>query len=152
MQKPDVNIEYSENFDIPKNIEDLVFSILSSLGRDINVIVNITFIDDIEMSELNNNYRGIKIPTDVLSFEAGVIDPENGKTILGDIVICYPFVSRQAKTLQNDIEDEIKLMVIHGLLHLLGYDHHDEKSKQIMWEKQDQILKAERIFLNKIPE
>lgn len=152
MQKPDVSIENPENFNIPKNIEDLVISIFSILNENMNVVVGITFIDDIEMTELNNNYRGIQNPTDVLSFEAGVIDPENGKTILGDIVICYPFVSRQAKILRNDIEDEIKLMVIHGLLHLLGFDHDDEKSKQIMWEKQDQILKAEKIFLNKIPE
>lgn len=152
MQKPEVSIENPENFNIPKNIEDLVFSILSILCENIYVIVNITFINDIKMIELNNNYRGIQNPTDVLSFEARVIDPENGKTILGDIVICYPFVSRQAKTLQNDIYDEIKLMVIHGLLHLLGYDHDDEESKQIMWDKQDQILKAEKILLNKIPE
>ena len=152
MQKPDISIQNPEKFNIPKNIEALVFSIFSILEENMNVVVNITLVNDIEMTELNNNYRGVQNPTDVLSFEAGIIDPENGKTILGDIIICYPFVSRQAKTLKNDIEDEIRLMVIHGLLHLLGYDHHDEKSKQIMWEKQDQILKAEKIFLNKIPE
>ena len=152
MQKPDVSVQNPEKFTIPKNIEELVFSIFSILDKNMNVVVNITFVDDIEMTKLNINYRGVQSPTDVLSFEAGVIDPENGKTILGDIVICYPFVSRQAKTLQNDIDDEIKLMVIHGLLHLLGYDHDDEESKQIMWDKQDQILKAEKILLNKIPE
>ncbi|HSM23822.1 MAG TPA: rRNA maturation RNase YbeY [Anaerolineaceae bacterium] len=149
---PEVNIQNFQKFNIPKNIEQTVNSSLSILNKNLDITVNISFVDEVEMSTLNNNFRNIQSPTDVLSFEAGIIDPENGKTILGDIVICYPFVTQQAKESENDIHDELRLMVIHGLLHLLGYDHEDEESKQIMWEKQNKILMAEKIFLNRIPE
>ena len=149
---PEVNIQNFQKFNIPNNIEQTVYSSLSVLNENMNTTVNISFVDEVEMTTLNNNFRNIQSSTDVLSFEAGIIDPENGKTILGDIVICYPYVTQQANDSKNDINDELRLMVIHGLLHLLGYDHDDLESKQIMWEKQNQILLAENIFLNRIPE
>ncbi len=74
-----------------------------------------------KLRELNKQFRGIDAPTDVLSFPSGEIDPETGETYLGDIIISWEKVQSQA--LQQTIECEMRLMVVHGILHLLGYDH-----------------------------
>ena len=72
--------------------------------------------------------------------------------ILGEILICFPFVENQAKNLNNSIDSEISLLIIHGLLHLLGYDHVENSPKNEMWALQAKILKRLNISINSIPE
>lgn len=149
---PEVIIINEDKFNIPVDIGDIISSILIIENQVPDKVVTISFINENEMKELYSKYFGYAQSTDVLSFEAGEIDPESGKEILGDIVICYPFVTQQSLTLGNELFDEIKLMVIHGMLHLLGYDHNSEDQKSEMWQSQNEILMANRIKLNQLPE
>lgn len=96
--------------------------------------------DDLEIQGLNKVYRGIDSPTDVLSFNNEYIDLENGKIYKGDVIISYQTAERQARETGHDLSDEIELLVVHGCLHLFGYDHIVPTDKQVMWEKQRLIL------------
>jgi probable rRNA maturation factor len=95
---------------------------------------------DAEMLALNRDYRGIDQTTDVLSFNENYIDPESGLEYLGDIIISVPRAKKQAREGGHTIGQEIQVLVIHGILHLSGYDH-DTKSKQKkMWHMQAGLL------------
>jgi len=103
--------------------------------------LTIVFTDDAQMHELNSEYLKIKAPTDVLSFPANEIDPETGSTYLGDILISLPRAIDQSSAAGHPLEAEIQLLVVHGVLHLLGYDHVNPKEKRRMWDKLVTILK-----------
>lgn len=96
--------------------------------------------DDAQVHELNLQYRQVDAATDVLSFPAGETDPDTGNLYLGDIVISVPRAQLQAETEGHPIEAELRLLVVHGVLHLLGYDHADEEEKAAMWTAQAEIL------------
>ena len=91
-----------------------------------------------ELQKLNQQFRGIDTPTDVLSFPAGDVDPDTGSQYLGDIVISWEKVQTQA--IHQSVKCEMRLMVVHGVLHLLGYDHHTDSEQAEMWAIQDAIL------------
>jgi probable rRNA maturation factor len=101
--------------------------------------------DDEGIQGLNRNFRGIDAPTDVLAFgaweEAGgfVSAPEAGG-YLGDVIVSFPRAEVQAAEQGHSVENELHLLVVHGLLHLLGYDHVEEEEKSVMWGRQDEIL------------
>ena len=98
-------------------------------------------VDDAEkLSELNRQFLGIDSATDVLSFTANEIDPETGRSYLGDIIISFSHAEKQAHDAGHSTSSEIQLLVVHGILHLLGYDHADNKGKQKMWTIQEEIL------------
>ena len=78
---------------------------------------------------------------DVLSFSSGEINPETGNIYLGDIVISLEKANYQAHVNNHSIELEILTLVVHGLLHLLNYDHSIESDAKTMFDKQDRILK-----------
>jgi probable rRNA maturation factor len=94
------------------------------------------------LQELNRRYLEIDAPTDVLSFPAGELNPESGAIYLGDIAISYQRAQAQAALAGHPIEAELQLLVVHGVLHLLGYDHIESSEKAAMWEIQDQVLAA----------
>ncbi|MCJ7696282.1 MAG: rRNA maturation RNase YbeY [Anaerolineaceae bacterium] len=96
--------------------------------------------DDLEIQELNKVYRGIDSPTDVLSFNNDHLDLDNGNYYLGDVIISYPTAEEQAREAGCDISDEIELLVVHGCLHLFGYDHLVLTEKHVMWQIQRSIL------------
>lgn len=152
LMKPEIHLLNENKYDYPDDIDDVIETTLTVLNQEKKISVNINLVDEQEISELNKQFRDYSEPTDVLSFEAGVIDPETGNKILGDIVICIPFVEKQSTLLQNNLNNEIRLMIIHGMLHLLGYNHDDEHSKSIMWGDQNKILEKLQIELNNIPE
>lgn len=101
---------------------------------------------------LNAQYRGFDEPTDVLSFAAqeelpdapSLALPEEAlaevQHYLGDLVIAYPYSARQAERYGNSMIAELQLLVVHGVLHLLGYDHDDEDSARAMEALQEEIL------------
>ncbi len=95
-----------------------------------------------EIAELNRAYRGVAGPTDVLSFGAGpnAFTPPGEPTYLGDIIISYPRCVEQAQQIGHPTSREICLLTIHGVLHLLGYDHATEEEQREMWALQDQAL------------
>jgi probable rRNA maturation factor len=76
----------------------------------------------------------------VLSFPAGEYDPETGSRYLGDILISTAYAARQAAQYGHSPEAETQLLVIHGVLHLLGYDHAEPEEKERMWAEQTAIL------------
>lgn len=111
--------------------------------------VDITIVDDEEIHVLNREYRNVDRPTDVLSFaldegsedEPAIIDgPE--EHLLGDIVISAETARRQGEEFGHGLEREIVYLAVHGLLHLLGYDHMKEEDKVIMRAKEEEALRA----------
>ena len=102
--------------------------------------LTIKITDDQEIQDLNATYRSMDKVTDVLSFEADYMDPDLGSRYLGDVVISYPQAADQAEKQGHAIESELQLLAIHGVLHLMGYDHGSMEEKELMWSKQKQIL------------
>lgn len=111
-----------------------------------NVEVSITFVGSSEIHDLNRSYRGIDRPTDVLSFECdGEIAEVGGNiAILGDIVICPEVLAKQAPEYGNSEREELELLLCHGCLHLLGYDHIEDDEAEIMQAREHEILSAWR--------
>lgn len=145
------NIELNE-YQIDLNFEQIIQTALNHLKIKPKSELSIVFIDNDYMQELNSQYRGYAKPTDVLSFESGEEDIESGNVYLGDILISYPFVKQQANKLNNLLESELTLMIVHGILHLCGFDHDTPENKKIMWNHQTAILDTLKIKLNKLPE
>ena len=113
-----------------------------------NADMTIVLTDDRQLHELNLDHLGVDAPTDVLSFPAFESDPETGSTYLGDVVISIPRAAEQAQAVGHSLEAEVQLLVVHGTLHLLGYDHATAEEKAQMWEEQAKVL--ERIGLSRI--
>lgn len=114
--------------------------------------VGLTFTDDETIQQLNKEYRGIDAPTDVLSFaleegEEGPLEYGEGEdsppVLLGDIVISLPRAKEQAREYGHSLEREVLYLAVHGLLHLLGYDHQHAKDKQVMRAEEERFLQAE---------
>jgi len=119
------------------------------LGRDFDdPDITIVLTDDRQLHELNRDYLGVDAPTDVLSFPAVESDPETGSTYLGDILISIPRATQQAQAAGHPVEAEVQLLVVHGVLHLLGYDHADDIEKVQMWDEQAKVL--EKLGLGRI--
>jgi len=106
--------------------------------------LSILFVGDKRMSDMNARYRGIPKSTDVLSFEAGI--PVKGidyDPVIGDIVICVPKAESQAEASGTDFYNEIERLMVHGILHLTGYDHEKSAYKaRIMRKREKEILDA----------
>ena len=104
--------------------------------------LTIVLTDDARLKKLNRNYLGVDAATDVLSFPASEADPETGTRYLGDILISIPRADQQARSAGHSLESEVQLLVIHGVLHLLGYDHADAEEKANMWKVQAEVLES----------
>ena len=103
--------------------------------------LTVVLTDDAQLQALNYEYLGIDAPTDVLSFPADFIDPDNNRRYFGDILISIERAQAQAEVASHAVQDEILLLTVHGVLHLLGHDHAEEDEKQRMWAAQDEILR-----------
>ena len=103
--------------------------------------LTVVLTDDAQLQALNYEYLGIDAPTDVLSFPADFIDPDNNRRYFGDILISIARAQAQAEVASHAVQDEILLLTVHGVLHLLGHDHAEEDEKQRMWAAQDEILR-----------
>jgi probable rRNA maturation factor len=97
---------------------------------------------DDEVRRLNKQHRRIDGTTDVLSFPLGELDPESGSTYLGDVVISMDRAANQAKGEGHSLGAELALLTVHGVLHLLGHDHHDQDSRSAMWTVQRSVLQG----------
>ena len=125
-----------------RRIKTKIAKILGDLNEQDSEF-SILFVNDQEIERLNKIYRGVERPTDVLSFSQREGDfSEINPQILGDIVISIDTASRQAKDKGHSLEEEIYILIVHGFLHLIGYDH--ERSPEYakkMKEKEEEILK-----------
>ncbi|MEN8241208.1 MAG: rRNA maturation RNase YbeY [Chloroflexota bacterium] len=129
----------------PEVLSDLVKAVFAHLQLPDSPGLSIKISDDTAIQELNRSYLGIDAPTDVLSFPLPFEDPESGSQYYGDMIVSYPTAAAQAQSGGHPIEDEIKLLVVHGLLHLLGYNHASEADKKEMWARQSELLIALKI-------
>jgi len=117
-----------------KQIKNQVRSILSYLKLPPSTEVSLTFIDDGYMRELNLKYRDNNRTTDVLSF------PQEGE-LLGDILISVDKATAQSVEFGNTFGEEVRRLVVHGIIHLLGYNHKKPQEARLMEEKEKEILK-----------
>lgn len=104
---------------LEQEIQDDAMTLVRVARRDAPTELSVVLCDDFEISKLNSSWRGIDKSTDVLSFPQD--DPD--KVVLGDIVISVETAKGQAAERDYDVKDEIRVLLIHGLLHLMGYDH-----------------------------
>ena len=110
--------------------------------------VTLVVANDELLHQLNLDYRGIDAPTDVLSFAAKeeaegqdvFVSAPEALNYLGDVIIAFPTAERQAAAAGHSIAAELSLLAVHGVLHLLGYDHASEEEEADMWARQSQIL------------
>ena len=108
-----------------------------------NVIFNIIIVDEEKIHSINKEYRGIDRATDVISFaleDDKVVTSPDDIRILGDIYICIEKVYSQAKEYGHSIRRELDFLAVHGLLHLLGYDHMNKDDEEKMFKKQEEVL------------
>jgi probable rRNA maturation factor len=134
-----LNIEIKEIDEVRKFID---FA-LEKLKLE-NVVFNVIIIDNEEIHKINKEYRGIDRPTDVISFALEDDDTfiKTEKRILGDIYISYDKVNEQALEYGHSVLREFCFLTIHGILHLLGYDHMEKEDEKVMFELQERILSA----------
>jgi probable rRNA maturation factor len=102
--------------------------------------VNLTICDNNYIQELNKEHRGIDAPTDVLSFPFYDFDTPEVTTLLGDIVISIDKAKEQAVSYGHSLKRELCFLAAHSSLHLLGYDHEDEKEREDMENRQRELL------------
>ena len=136
----------SELIDIERIVQTASFA-MRKMELPEDTEVSISFVSDEEIAELNEAYRGKEGPTDVLSFECDNLDdgfPSNEDAgepySLGDVIIALDVASRQAEEYGSSLAGEVDLLLVHGILHLCGYDHIEDADAEVMEPLQDSIL------------
>ena len=135
----------------PDHLRRLAEAVLAAEGFPPDAEVAITLVADSEMATWNSRALGRQGPTDVLSFpveslrpgDVPTVVPDGPPLLIGDVVIAPDYVRRQAGELGNGVDDEIALMVAHGILHLLGYDHQGESDAELMENRERDILASQ---------
>ena len=138
-----INIELAHAFMDEVDVAQLERAALATLnhqGTSPEASLTIVITDNTRLHELNLQYLKVDAPTDVLSFPAGYTDPDTNAVYLGDILISYPQAQIQAAAAGHPVKAELQLLVVHAVLHLLGYDHLEAADKTAMWAAQGQIL------------
>ncbi len=109
---------------------------------DAPLVLGVILTDDAEQRRLNRSYRGIDAPTNVLSFALGdsAPAPSGAPVLLGDVVLAFETVAREAAEQRKQLADHLRHLVVHGVLHLLGYDHENDTEAAIMEAREVEIL------------
>ncbi|MEW6502766.1 MAG: rRNA maturation RNase YbeY [Chloroflexota bacterium] len=150
-----INIQFESPYEneVPEELVAKVSrAVLDHTRVKKEVETTIVLAGDETLRELNSLHLGIDAPTDVLSFPADEFDPDEQMTYIGDVIISIPRAKEQARVAGHPLENEISLLIVHGILHLLGYDHDNEERKAVMWKKQAEILTNLGIHINQLPE
>jgi len=136
---------------IPQELQNLVKAAMEIVAKQEKLSpqteVDITLVTNEEIHALNRDYRKVDRPTDVLSFaldegeeEPEVLDTE-AEHLLGDIIISAERAQEQADEYGHGLKREITYLAVHGILHLLGYDHMEEKDKKVMRQREEEVLR-----------
>lgn len=140
----------------------LALDVLASEGVDGDCELSVMFVDESTIAELNGRFMDVDGPTDVLSFpidgepdppgrwpDSGgpgpdriEDDPEDLPLLLGDVVVCPLVAERNAPEHAGSTDDELALLVVHGILHLLGMDHATDEERSEMWARERELLTA----------
>lgn len=144
---------YGDTNQLPIKLRSTIRKVLSIVAKEEDIksthIVSFIIVSNDEIHFVNKKYRNIDRPTDVISF--ATIDGNQDRTLsyqLGDIYISYEKVLEQSISYNHSITREFAFLVTHGMLHLLGYDHMNEKDEEIMFNKQEEILNKANILRN----
>jgi probable rRNA maturation factor len=142
MTEPSVELEVQRASDetaFPEtaDLERWVQAALEGIEKTVELVIRV--VDETEGRELNQRYRGKNKPTNVLSFTFEA-PPGAESDHLGDLVICAPVVAREAQEQGKALNDHWAHLVIHGVLHLRGYDHQTEDEAQVMESREKSIL------------
>ena len=152
-----------EHIDVEKEAQKMVEFVIDHVKCPYETEVNLTITDNDEIQQLNNEFRQIDKPTDVLSFPmvdyekpldftiaesdpGNYFNPESGELLLGDIVISADKVISQAEEYGHSILREFCFLIVHSMLHLFGYDHIEDDERAVMEKLQDEIMNKAGIF------
>ena len=127
----------------PIRVRELVNHALNA-ERVRDALISVAFVGETSIARLNRGFLSREGPTDVLSF--GLTRAAKGSPVIGDIYICPAVAARNARALGIALGDELARLVIHGTLHILGYDHPEEEGRtsSAMWKRQERILASSR--------
>jgi len=149
MNEFEIDILTDDELEVDSSLFDLLTqTVITTLQQEhvippISLSLLLTTSD--QLHQLNRDFLGFDKPTDVLSFPAGDpmpnTDEEDGSGYLGDIAIAMSIAQNQADTGGHTLAAECQLLAVHGILHLLGYDHLDRDQKAVMWSAQEKTLK-----------
>jgi len=129
----------------------LALAVLEAEGVRPDAELSVSFVDETAMADLNRRFRDAEGPTDVLAFpmDDGLVDeaevdgdaePDGPPALVGDVVVCPTVARRQAPAHAGIYEDEIALLVVHGILHLMGMDHEEDGEAAAMAERERVLL------------
>lgn len=148
----DIQISYDyRQEDLEKlPLHELAQFVLAREEKPDNTEVSISFVTDEQIAQLNETYRHKEGPTDVLSFECDGLDDDMAPAVpgadevyeLGDVIIAPDVADRQTREFGTTFEEEVSLLLVHGLLHLCGYDHIEDDEAEIMEGREAEILGA----------
>lgn len=131
---------------LPVDLDDLaelLAGVLAAEGAPASAEASLQIVSPGEIAALNAEHLGVEGPTDVLSFPLDgvgpVVDPVGGR-IVGDVVVCAEVAVAQAPGHAGDLEGELALLVVHGGLHLCGWDHRDSDEQTRMWDRERELL------------
>ena len=159
----EISYESEKSLDIPYEdiINKMVAASLDFENCPYEAEVSVTIVDDDEIRRINNEYRGIDKSTDVLSFPFNEFDipgnfdnieenvdafnPESGELLLGDIILSTEHIIEQAREYGHSQIRELAFLVVHSMLHLMGYDHMIDDERKDMEDRQKKILEFEGI-------
>ncbi len=153
------------DFAITKKFEKLIYALIKTANKyskfnQKKVQVDVSFVDSQRIRLLNKEQRNVDKVTDVLSFPTlnlkpltkikikdykDDIDPQTKHLMLGDIIICNEVAKKNAETYGHSYEREICYLVVHGFLHLIGYDHENEEDKKIMRALEESVLRKYKL-------
>ena len=126
---------------------NLLKKTLKHLSLNFEPFISVTIVDNAYIHEINKTYRHIDRPTDVISFAFLDDNPKRDElfksgqmVVLGEIYISFEKAQEQALSYGHSLDRELKFLFVHGLLHLLGYDHMKKEDEEIMFHLQDEIL------------
>jgi len=144
--------------DLPR-WQSLAEQVLAAEGIRGGTELSVIFVGEVDIAELNETFLGKSGPTDVLSFpidaaeleitattgatrgpDRSPVDPSDLPLLLGDIVVCPAVAQRQAPTHAGNLDDELALLIVHGILHVLGHDHMERDETAVMRKRELELL------------
>lgn len=153
MTEPEINISVERNFSVHLKeswLQRIALKTLELEGIVSSTEMGLVITDNKTIKKLNRTYRGDDKTTDVLAFymipdtsqepEQSFVGPPDGVRHLGEVVISYTQAVKQAQEQGHNVEQELALLIVHGILHLLGYDHELPQENQLMRTKENEIL------------
>lgn len=146
-----MELDFNSKFAECESYEDFYLELMDVTFKKLNIkcdpIVSVSIVDNRYIHKINKKYRHIDRPTDVISF--AFLDSENnydkvlfspGQVVLGDIYISLEKAKEQAEEYGHSLHRELSFLFVHGLLHLLGYDHMNDEDEKEMFQLQEEIL------------